>query len=184
MPPSQALFLLGLLVVLGGCANSSSVPPSPTTGTPSPLGPCANNFTAEGGLWTGMRYRTFEEFPKKAPGAAFDALLRTVAASGYQIQSSSKEAGTISASQSISYGQGKTAPLNLVIQPSVPSGIRVEVSFMTSGGVSAPSEGVQKEFCKLLAAVAQSPNEATASNAPALPSDGPPKKRTKKTPAP
>lgn len=167
----KKLIVASVLAALAGCATQSTAPASPTSAQTTPassqLGACATNFTTEGGFWSGMKYSTFEEFPKKTVGGTFDALLRSVAASGYQINSSNKEAGMISASQTVSYGEGKTAPLNFVIRKLAQSGVRVDVSFSTSGGVSASTEAAQKEFCKLLASVDQSANEiAVASTSP------------------
>lgn len=180
--------LAGALAVIAGCASQSTAPaPTQAATAPSQLGACATNFTTEGGFWSGTRYSTFEEFPKKTVNGAFDALLRSVAASGYQINSSNKESGMISASQTVSYGQGKTAPLNFVIQKSAQSGVRIDVSFTTSGGVSASTDAVQKEFCKLLASAGQSANEVSAAPAIATASKtadnnaSAPKKKSKKT---
>lgn len=159
------IFVAGLVAALAGCASQSTAPTASQAATATDQqGACIKNFTTEGSFWTGTRYSTFEEFPNKTANGAFDALLRSAAANGYQIVSSNKEAGMISASQTVSYGQGKTAPLNIVIQKSAKSGIRVDISFSTSGGVSASVEGGQKEFCKLLASVGQSANEATSSS--------------------
>lgn len=173
-----------VLAALAGCSSQSTAPTTAqTVPTSSQLGACASNFTIEGGFWSGMRFSTFEEFPKKTANNAFDALLRSVAASGYQVNSSNKEAGMISASQTVSYGEGKTAPLNFVIRKLAQSGVRVEVSFSTSGGVSAPTDAVQKEFCKLLASVDQSASEvASASTSPSSKNNSAstPKKKAKK----
>lgn len=154
-------FLL-VFAITSGCANQQSTPAPNATASTSQLGACATNFTSEGSFFTGTRYSTFEEFPKKTVSAGFDALLQAIASGGYQIVSSNKESGLISANQSVSYGQGKTAPLNFVIKKTATPGVRVDVSFSMSGGVSASTESAQREFCKLLASVAQSPNEASA----------------------
>ncbi|WP_428827709.1 hypothetical protein ACLIKD_06875 [Azonexus sp. IMCC34842] len=180
--------LLFFITIASGCANQQSTS-TQSTSTTSTLGACATNFATEGSFFTGTRYSTFEEFPKKTVTGAFDALLQAVASSGYQIVSSNKEAGLISANQSVSYGQGKTAPMNFVIKKTTVPGVRVDVAFSMSGGVSASTESAQREFCKLLASVAQSPNESasvSSSNAPVATnkaSDAPKskKKKTSKT---
>ncbi len=171
--------VLCLIALSSGCANQQSAPPSNSTATNAQLGACATNFASEGSFFSGTRLTTFEEFPKKTLPGAFDSLLQAIAASGYQIVSSSKEAGLISANQTVSYGQGKTAPLNFVIKKIVPSGVRVDISFSMSGGVSTSTEGAQREFCKLLAAVAQSPNEVAAPTSAATPINKPTTDSTK-----
>jgi hypothetical protein len=170
-----------MLAALAACSSDPAVRPESATAS-SPLGACATNFTTEGSFWTGKRYSTFEEFPKKSVSGAFDTLLRSVAASGYQVNSSNKEAGMISASQTVSYGQGKTVPLNFVIQKS-PTGVRIDVSFSMSGGVSASADGAQQEFCKLLASVGHSANELATSTKTADDNAGTPKKKAKKSAA-
>jgi hypothetical protein len=148
--------------IVSGCANQNqSVISNQTNQKPTasnPVGACATNFVSEGSFFAGTRFGTFAEFPNKSVPGAFDAVLQAVASSGYQIVSSNKEVGLISASQSVSYGHGKTAPMNFVIKKTMTPGVRVEISFSMSGGVSASTENVQREFCKLLASVAQSPN--------------------------
>ena len=167
------------IAITSGCANQQST--SNQAAAPSaPQDSCATNFVTDGSFFTGTRFSTFQEFPKKTVPGAFDALLQSIATSGYQIVSSSKESGLISASQSISYGQGKTAPLNFVVKKTATPGVRVDISFSMSGGVSASTESAQREFCKLLASVAQSPDAATTLSTPTT-SSAPSKQQPKKT---
>jgi hypothetical protein len=174
----QIIALSAFLATLAGCASQSTVRPE-SAAAPSNLGACATNFTTEGSFWTGTRYSTFEEFPKKTVSGAFDALLQSVASSGYQVNSSSKEAGMISASQTVTFGQGKTVPLNFVIKK-FQTGVRVDVSFSTSGGVTGSADGAQKEFCKLLASVGHGANEASPPAKVADDNTSVPKKKAKK----
>jgi len=146
-----------LVAALAGCASQ---PSSTATEAPAPAlkGACVTNFATEGGFWAGQRHSTYEVFQKKSPAAAFDTLLQTVATSGYQIVTSSKESGLISANQTVSYGKGKTVPINVVIKKLSASEIRVDVSLALSGGVAAPIDSVQGEFCKFMDAVRQTPS--------------------------
>ena len=66
--------------------------------------------------------------------------------------------GLISANQVVSYGKGKTVPLNIFVKKLNTSSIRVEIVTNLSGGVGASSDSVRNEFCKLLATVEQSSN--------------------------
>jgi len=175
----KRIAVLCFIALASGCATQQTGTAPSAAAINSQLGACATNFASEGSFFSGTRFTTFEEFPKKTVGGAFDSLLQAIAASGYQIVSSSKEAGLISANQTVSYGQGNTAPLNFVIKKIAPSGVRVEISFSMSGGVSTSTEGAQREFCKLLAAVAQSPNEVTAPTSAATPSNKPTPDSTK-----
>ena len=110
----------------------------------------------------------------------FDTLLSAIATGGYQIVSSSKESGLISANQMVTFGQGKSVPLNASITKGKSSGIRVDLVFNLSGGLMTSTEGVQKEFCKLLATVARGPDEPIASPVPDKQPITPTKAKTKK----
>ena len=149
------LLTLAIVATVSGCANQPSSTPETKA---APKGACVTNFVTEGGFWAGQKHSTHEVFQKKSAAAAFDSVLQIMVTSGYQIVSNNKESGLISASQTVSYGQGKTVPINVLIKKISSSDIKVEVSTVFSGGVTASVESVQMEFCKFLAAVTQSPN--------------------------
>lgn len=81
---------------------------------------------------------------------AFDNLTATLAAEGWQIVSSSKDSGVISAATTVAFGQGKTAPLNVVVTEASSGGVRVSVVMRTSGGVVASEKALKSLFCKLM----------------------------------
>jgi hypothetical protein len=116
--------------------------------------PCVANFSVEGSFWTGKVYKSFQEIPNALQPEAFERVAASVASSGWQVTNASKDLGIISASQTVSYGEGKTAPLNVVVKRRSSGGVRVEVVFQTSGGEVASSDDVQKEFCAILEAAA------------------------------
>lgn len=172
---------ISIIALLSGCATDQG--PVNTSDDSSikniPLTACATNFKTEGSLLTGTKFSSFQEFQKTTVPGAFDNLLSAVATSGYQIVSSSKETGLISANQTVSFGKGKTVPLNIFVKKINPSGIRVEIVTNLSGGVGASSESVRNEFCKLLATVDQSSNAAELVAAQE-PTDTPKKKKNTK----
>lgn len=149
------LLALALVATVSGCANQPSSTPDVQA---TPKGACVTNFATEGGFWAGQKHSTHEIFQKKSVTGAFDSVLQVMVTSGYQIVSNNKESGLISASQTVSYGNGKTIPINVLIKKISSSDIKVEVSTVFSGGVTAPVDSVQREFCKFLAAANQSPN--------------------------
>lgn len=149
------LLTLALVATVSGCANQPLSTPDVKA---TPPGACVTNFVTEGGFWAGQKHSTHEIFQKKSVAGAFDSVLQVMVTSGYQIVSNNKESGLISASQTVSYGNGKTIPINVLIKKISSSDIKVEVSTVFSGGVTAPVDSVQKEFCKFLAAANQSPN--------------------------
>ena len=117
---------------------------------------CVANYSTEGDFWTGKQFKTYENFPKASKASAFDNLIATIASSGYQITNNNKELGIISANQTVSYGQGKTVPLNAVVKENTSGGVRVDLVFTLSGGLATSADSVQNEFCKYLASVNQS----------------------------
>jgi len=146
MAPLSIIFTLAIQ----GCAMERTV--SKTADSRA----CVANYSTEGGFWTGKQFKTFEDFPKVSKASAIDSLVAIIASSGYQITNSNKELGIISANQTVSYGQGKTVPLNAVVKDNPSGGIRVDLVLSLSGGLATSADSVQSEFCKFLASVNQS----------------------------
>jgi len=142
-------------LTIQGCAMERTV--SKTTDSRA----CVANYSTEGGFWTGKQFKTYEDFPKASKASAFDNLVATIASSGYQVTNSNKELGIISANQTVSYGQGKTVPLNAVVKENPSGGVRVDLVFTLSGGLATSADSVQSEFCKILASVNQSKDVLT-----------------------
>ncbi|MEQ1635183.1 MAG: hypothetical protein ABL903_00735 [Methylococcales bacterium] len=152
-------FIIAFIVcvsMLSGCAMERSASKAADSRA------CATNYSTEGEFWAGKKFKTFQDFPKTSKAAAFDSLVSVIASSGYQIASSNKESGIISAHQTVTSGQGKTVPLNAVIQDTASGGIHVELIISLSGGVAASADSVQDEFCKMLDSVSQSKTEPAA----------------------
>jgi hypothetical protein len=146
MVPLAIIFAL----TIQGCAMERTV--SKTTDSRA----CVANYSTEGGFWTGKKFKTFEDFPKASKSSAFDSLAASIASSGFQITNSNKDIGIISANQTVSYGQGKTVPLNVVVKNNSTGGIRVELVFSLSGGLATSADSIQNKFCDILASVNQS----------------------------
>jgi hypothetical protein len=115
--------------------------------------PCVANYSTEGGFWRGKQFKTYEEFPAVEKTAAFDKLVAAIASSGLQVVNSNRDLGIISASSTVSYGQGKTVPLNVVVKDIKPRGVRVDLVFTLSGGLLTSADMVQEKFCNLLVSV-------------------------------
>lgn len=60
--------------------------------------------------------------------------------------------GFISAAQDVMFGEGKSAPFNVVVKDKG-SALRVETSFSLSGGLVAPEDSIKEEFCGVLDSV-------------------------------
>lgn len=143
------IFSVSVVLALGlpGCAMERTVSTAGDTRA------CIVNFSTAGSFLTGKQFKTYEVFPRVKKSNAFDQLVATIASSGYQVTSSNKEAGIISANQTVSFGQGKTVPLNAVVKDSPPGGARVDLVFTLSGGLATSADAVQMEFCKILGSV-------------------------------
>lgn len=113
---------------------------------------CGGNFTVEGSFFSGKTYKTWADFPGTKPDDAFKKVYAYTVKDGWKVSQADKELGVISASQDVSYGNGKTAPLNLVIEP-IANGTKVSMTYSTSGGVTSPDDAVKKHFCVTLAEI-------------------------------
>lgn len=149
-------FALAAAMVLPACVSNPSSGGSSDKPAVTDSRPCMTNFESSGSFLSGRQFRTFEDFPQQSQSAAFDSLVPAVSAGGYQILNSSKDAGIISAAQAVSFSRGaQTTPMNVAIRKTAQSGVRVEVVFSLAGGMAASTETIQKEFCRILAAVPQ-----------------------------
>jgi hypothetical protein len=116
---------------------------------------CANNFTMEGSLMSGRTYKTFAIVPGVTKANAIAAAGRNLATDGWQINSTNESMGVISASQGVTSTTGKTVPLNVLVDD-VAGGVKVSMTYRTSGGLSSPTDAVVKQFCTTIGAVADS----------------------------
>ena len=114
---------------------------------------CENNFTEEGGFFSGSTYKTWATFDNVAPMKAYKSVYVYTVKDGWTITSADKDLGIISASQGVSYGQGKTVPLNIIIESAGDTGSKVSITYATTGGVTSPSDAVKKHFCLTLAEI-------------------------------
>lgn len=109
---------------------------------------CDANFTNEGSFFKGHSMQTNATF-KGTQQDVFKAVYAQVVKEGWTVTQADKELGSISANQNVSYGNGKTAPLNVMVE-AAGAGSKVSMVFKTSGGVTAPEDAVRKGFCTLL----------------------------------
>jgi hypothetical protein len=124
--------------------------------------PCMDNFKAEGNFLTGKTYKTWAVLSGVAQDQAFSRTLAYTVANGFTVTTSDKDAGVISAVQSVSYGKGKSVPLGIVMQPDA-GNLRISMNYATSGGVMSPEDAIKRHFCMTIAAA----GEGGASAAPA-----------------
>ena len=116
-------------------------------------GQCIDNYTKEGSFFSGRTFKSWAEFPAIATDKAFKSVYQEVVSQGFKINSTDKEMGVISAQQNVA-GSAKTVPLNVLVRDA-DRGSRVEVTFVTEGGLTVGEEGLQKGFCDILGAVSK-----------------------------
>jgi hypothetical protein len=141
-----------LAMVAGACSGTRGPAPASISSTDSR--PCATNSTVEGNVWVGRAFRSFQEYPAARKSDAFDRVVATVAARGWQINATNKDSGIIAASQQAAWGQGQAAPLNVVIKETAGGGIRIDVVFQTLGGMVLSLDTVREELCNILQSAA------------------------------
>jgi hypothetical protein len=141
------LSLSFIVVMLTGCASSA-----PQNLQTDDTRVCAQNFTFNGSFLTGRTFKTQQFINGVSKDDAMARAAKHLALEGYSITNTDKEIGIISASQTVSYGQGKTVPLNVSIDTKK-NGVNVSISFSISGGLSTPVNSVKDAFCNIIKSI-------------------------------
>lgn len=123
--------------------------------------PCLDNFSASGSFFAGKVYKTWAVVPGIQQHDAYQRAYAFTAEHGFTILNANKEAGVISAAQSVSYGNGKTVPLTLTFKQEA-GGVHIGLSYATSGGVMSPEDAIKNHFCQTIAAVSEGVNPQPA----------------------
>jgi len=129
---------------------------------------CQLNFKSSGNILTGKTYKTTAVVPGVRPADAFPRALAFTVENGFTVISSDQQAGVISAAQSVSYGQGKSVPLNITLRAEG-DGTRIALQYATSGGVMSPEDAIRKHFCLTVDAAAAGGSSPTAGAAAPAP---------------
>lgn len=140
---TSTLLCAGLLVGCGG-----TTPVKPDIDDPRE---CAQNFSYTGSFLSGRTYKTYAHIKGVEQKTAMSRVAQFTANDGWNINSVDKELGIISASQTVSYGDGKTAPLNISFLQNTDD-LKLSLSYSTSGGVSSPLDAIVDHFCKTVEA--------------------------------
>lgn len=133
---------LALLTValLGGCATSGT-----QTLKTNDTRECAQNFTYDGSFLAGRTYKTHALVKNVSQKMAMERAAHYTVNDGWSIMNTDENLGIISASQTVSYGQGKTVPLNIGIE-SNNVGVKVSMTFSTSGRYNVATRINEKSF--------------------------------------
>jgi hypothetical protein len=111
-------------------------------------GECETNYAGSGSLLKGKTYATHADFAGVEPAVAWDRLATYLAAEGLIIQSSDRDAGTISAMAKIA--DKKMAPVEVKAIP-IDGGTRVHFSIDLPGGVFA-NTATKTTICRFVEA--------------------------------
>lgn len=112
---------------------------------------CEANFTVDGGFFKGKTFKTWAEVDGVNSTDAYSKIYKHIVKDGWKIISSDKDIGVITAGQDVSYGEGNTAPLNVMVEEAGEK-VKVSLSYAISGGVSAGKGAVVKSFCQTISA--------------------------------
>lgn len=134
--------------ILSACATSSGPQALKTDDTRA----CAQNFTYSGSFLAGRKYKTNVSVKNVSKNTAMERATRHILNDGWTITSTDKKLGFISASQTVSHGNGKTVPLNIGIE-SKKRDVNVSITYATSGGVLSPLEAIVSHFCSTIEAI-------------------------------
>ncbi|MFP3939839.1 MAG: hypothetical protein ACLF0P_05985 [Thermoanaerobaculia bacterium] len=123
----------------------------PGSGEPAQMRECHTNFEVEGSFFRGKTFRTKETLGEVVVEDAVKRMGREIVKRGYEGVDVNTELGTISAHQGVSFGKGKTVPLNVVLESSDGEGVVAEIVVQLSGGLGTDKDEVRTEFCEILA---------------------------------
>jgi hypothetical protein len=145
----KAALLLPVIALSGCLASSGTVKP---TQNQNDSRECARNFTYDGSFLSGRTFKTNVFVQNVKQDQAMQRAARYIIADGWQVNNTDSKLGIISASQTVSYGNGKTAPLNVGIEQAK-GGVKVNIAYSISGGVTSPVDAVQNFFCSTVQAI-------------------------------
>ncbi|RKX62865.1 MAG: hypothetical protein DRP37_00405 [Thermodesulfobacteriota bacterium] len=143
------ILLLITVFFLGGCATTGQSQQSLKT---HDMRECAQNFTYDGNFWIGRTYKTHVFIKGISKELAMERAARYTINDGWSITNTDNNLGIISASQTVSYGQGKTVPMNVGIE-STDGGVKISMTYSTQGGVTSPLDSIKNHFCSTIEAV-------------------------------
>ncbi len=143
----KTLLIMPAIFYLTGCATSGT-----QTLNTNDSRECAKHFTYNGSFLAGRTFKTHVFIPKVSKKIAMERAARYTINDGWQITNTNENLGIISASQTVSYGKGKTVPLNISVEPHN-NGVKVAMTYATSGGVTSPLDSIVNHFCATIEAI-------------------------------
>lgn len=115
---------------------------------------CNLDVVTTGNFLSGHLYKATQDFPSISTADAFKRAYANTVNGGFKISSADKEVGSISATQEVVMGNGKTSTYNILVEDMPGGGSRVSVSMTAGTGMLASKGALQKQFCGLFAGIA------------------------------
>src|SRR6218665_2054809 len=116
-------------IVLGGCVTTGVKNEQAKAALPADSRECAQNFTFDGSFWAGRTFKSHSTVQGVSQATGMQRAARYLTSNGWAITNTDKELGIISASQTVSYGQGKTVPFNVTME-SQGNALRVSTTYV------------------------------------------------------
>ncbi|MCF6202428.1 MAG: hypothetical protein L3J59_01990 [Methylococcaceae bacterium] len=113
---------------------------------------CVKNFIYKGSFLAGRSYTTYAFIKNISKDKAMKLAALYTVNDGWLITNSDKDLGIISASQTVNYGKGKVVPLSIGFETKN-GGVKMTMTYSTSGGVTSPLESIKNHFCSTIEAV-------------------------------
>jgi hypothetical protein len=115
---------------------------------------CNLDLVTTGNFLSGHLYKAIQEFPNISTADAYKRAYANTVSGGFKISSADKEVGSISATQEVVMGNGKTSTYNILVEALPSGGSRVSVSMTAGTGMLASKAALQKQFCGLFSGIA------------------------------
>ena len=112
---------------------------------------CEDNFVSSGSILTGQNYKSGAVLNNTNLSSAFERALQFTATTGFDILSSDKNTGLISAVKSTSAKGGVRHPLTIAMRADGANTV-MALSFTLTGLALASADDVKKHFCSTIAA--------------------------------
>jgi hypothetical protein len=112
---------------------------------------CEDNFVSSGSILTGQNYKSGAVLNNTNLSSAFERALQFTATTGFDILSSDKNTGLISAVKSTSAKGGVRHPLTIAMRADGANTV-MAISFTLTGLALASADDVKKHFCSTVAA--------------------------------
>jgi hypothetical protein len=103
-------------------------------------------------FFAGRTFKTHDFVENISKLTAVEKAAKELAKQGWAVTNTDKDLGIIGASQTVSYGEGKTAPLSVVIDAKN-KGVDISITFSISGGLSTDVNSVKDSFCDVVTAI-------------------------------